>query len=71
MYACEHKLCSIIITLEGTEKGKTEKKKSAKQSEEYLFHQCCKKTATNSETDIIANKFKLIIIIIITKYLYL
>ena len=28
----------------------------AKQSEEYLFHQCCKKTATNRQTDIIANK---------------
>ena len=35
---------------------------TAKQSEEYLFHQCCKKTATNTEMDIIANntlkKFK-------------
>ena len=41
---------TIVITLEGIEKIKTEKKKKneANQCEEYFFHQGCKKTATNS-----------------------
>ena len=35
---------TIVITLEGIEKIKTEKKMTAKQSQEYPFHQGCKKT---------------------------
>jgi len=35
---------TVINTLEGVEKIKFE----TKQSEEYFFHQCCKKTATNT-----------------------
>ena len=40
---------TIIITLEGIEKIKTEKKMTTKQSEEYFFHQRCEKTSTNFE----------------------
>jgi len=40
---------TIIITLEGIEKIKPEKKMTAKVSEEHFFHQHCKKTATNTE----------------------
>ena len=42
----------IIITLEGIEKTKTEKKRkmTTKQSEEYFFHWCCNKTAKNTVT---------------------
>ena len=37
------------FTLEGIEKIKTEKKrKTSKQSEDYFFHQRCKKTSTNT-----------------------
>ena len=39
---------TIIITLEGTEKIKTEKM-TTKHSEEYFFHQRCEKTSTNFE----------------------
>ena len=38
---------TIIITLEGIEKIDTEKM-TAKQSEEYFFHQRCQKTSTNT-----------------------
>ena len=37
---------SIIFSLEGIEKIKTEKKMTKKQSE--VFHQHCKKTAANA-----------------------
>ena len=39
---------TIIITLERIEEIETEKKMTAKQCQEYFFHQCCKKTATNA-----------------------
>ena len=49
---------TIIITLEGNEKIKTEKKKkkTTKQSEEYSFHQRRKETATNT---VMASRFSL------------
>ena len=46
IYAQEHKLYYIIITLEGIERINTEKM-TAKRSEEYFFHQQCKETSTN------------------------
>lgn len=60
--AQEHKLHNaIIVTLEGTEIIKTEKKKrTTKQSEEHIFHQCCETMATITE---IASQFQLIIYI--------
>ena len=39
---------TVIITLDSTEKIKTEKKMTTKQYEESFFHQCCKKMATNT-----------------------
>ena len=42
------RLITISITLEGTEKIKTEKKKT-KHSDEYFFHQHCEKASTNFE----------------------
>ena len=39
---------TIIITLEGIEKIKTEKM-TTKHSEEYFFHQRCEKTSANFE----------------------
>ena len=46
---------TIIITLEGIAKTKTEKKSDKKkQSEEYFFHQLCEKTSTNT---VIASRF--------------
>ena len=39
---------TMIITLGDTEKIKTGKKMTSKESEEYFFHQCCKKAATNT-----------------------
>ena len=44
------KCITIIITLEGIAKIKTEKM-TTKQSEEYFFHQRCKKTLTNTVMD--------------------
>ena len=41
---------ATIGTLEGTEKIKNWKKKIMKGSEEYFFHQRCKKTSTNTKT---------------------
>ena len=42
---------TIIITLAGIEKLQTDKnkKKTTKQSEEYFFKECSKKTSTNTE----------------------
>lgn len=52
IYAQDHKaillLITVIITTEGSERIKTEKKMTTKQSKKYFLHQRCKKTATNT-----------------------
>ena len=52
----------IILTLQSIEKIKTEKQKTTKQSDEYFFHQRCKKTATNTVFDWILTSYDYLIL---------
>ena len=56
IYAQEINCSTIVMTLEGIEEMKTEKKKkkTTKQCEEYFSHQRCKKTSTNT---VMASRF--------------
>ena len=52
---------TIVITLEGIEKMKTETKMTTRQFEEYFFHQRCQKTSTNT---VMASRFWLAVYIV-------